>query len=208
MLAPVIEMKETHASERLHPDRTSIAVVYSVGLGLMAVLVGFVFHRQSTLKFIAETLVSKNEALAESALYDIFRAEVEYHRRSLNRSGTGMYWTADLAGLYTSGVLGSLSLARADVKPREPLPYEVEPYCGYYFVAMNKGPDGEDYQQVVDAASGKVHHASQFGFCAYPALYGVTGRHTFLLTDEEILMYVDYGGLPVMKCPPPRVAHE
>ena len=80
------------------------------------------------------------------------------------------------------------------------------PKAGYWFRAMrcdHSTVPSESYAQVTDgrAGLGPVHHPSRFGFCAYPARYGESGKLTFILNQRHAMYQKDTGGRPVLTWP-------
>src|SRR5207249_2688912 len=82
-------------------------------------------------------------------------------------------------------------LALADAAPLKPLGKKPVPYHGYYVIVMERDdsdcifPSEEYYKQDTDGKLGKVHNISRFGFCAFPASYGKTGRYTFIIKESN-----------------------
>ena len=52
---------------------------------------------------------------------------------------------------------------------------------------------------------GKVHNNAIFGFCTYPAEYGVTGLMTIILNEGNTLFKKDTQGQPVLEWPSDKV---
>jgi hypothetical protein len=94
-------------------------------------------------------------------------------------------------GLYFdgSGSLAPKRFAEAEVRPGNTKP---KPYHGYYFhVLTAQGPNaaGGPHQYVVKGA----HMMGGFGLVAWPAEYGVTGIHTFIVNQDGIVYEKDLG---------------
>jgi hypothetical protein len=52
----------------------------------------------------------------------------------------------------------------------------------------------ENLQLETDKTSGKVHHREKFGFCAFPAEFGVTGRTTFIVNQNNTILFERHNG--------------
>jgi len=77
-----------------------------------------------------------------------------------------------------------------------------------FFIALDEDDGLEGTQErsyKVDTGGtptmGKVHNTSKFGFCAYPAKYGVTGKFTFLVNENNTVFGADIGGKPMTHFP-------
>ena len=153
-------------------------------------------------------LRASNELAAMKALVSLTQAEADFRVNDLDGNGVKDFWTGDVAGLfrwkgidsrYRKGLpLIERALAEADAAPIDRLVPRPVPYHGYYFVAFRDAgkevdPEIRSYQQDTGGSPpmGKVHHLSKFAFCAYPAEYGVTGRRTFVI-DENNSPFISY----------------
>ena len=75
------------------------------------------------------------------------------------------------------------------------------PLNGYLFRALKTSPDGAPYVDPVAASApdgsslpgGSCTHAVRFGFCAWPARYGIDGVWTFFVTEEAVVWRRDLG---------------
>ena len=74
----------------------------------------------------------------------------------------------------------------SDIKPT--------PYQGYFLRAMLFDESGNAYNQVTAGVSAVVvANRNKFGFVAYPALYGETGRRTFIISQRGTVYHKDMG---------------
>jgi hypothetical protein len=154
--------------------RFALLAVLSIA-GALGIGVGW--HR------LREARIAENDAKAVEALHAFPAAEVRFRRED------GKFWTRDVAGL----PLLSPELAGAD--PSRP---GAKPWHGYWFVAMDQSEDGQTYRQ----GAGMDRHPSKFGFCAYPAKHGATGRSTFHVDEDGVVVKEDLGGKPRLSWPP------
>ncbi|GEM_PF-1229793 len=81
------------------------------------------------------------------------------------------------------------------------------PKAGYWYLAMKEdlqvtanGGDGT-YRQNTGVAKEAVYNTSRFGFCAFPAEYGKSGKKTFIINEGNTLFWKDTGGKPVENWP-------
>jgi len=106
----------------------------------------------------------------------------EYAQQIMSSPGqhNGLYWTGDSAPFVPRG------LAEADFSSSNP-----KPYHGYYFrVLKSQGTDavGGQHQYVV-----KDMMFGGFALVAWPAEYGVTGVHTFIVNQRGQVYEKDLG---------------
>jgi len=108
------------------------------------------------------------------------------------------FWCGDVAELYIRGKI-SREIAEADVNPLKPLVDHPKPYHGYYFVAMESGPDIRTGHGTI-SLKGNLLSTDTFGFCAYPA---TPGRKKKLRIASPIADYekVMDSGVPVLSWP-------
>jgi len=153
----------------------------------------------------ARERMARNERAATLALKSLATAEPDF--RSNDRDGNRVQdlWVADAAGLYVHGKLIDRSIAEADARPLVPMNPAPIPRSGYFFIAMefDGGESGSlaPYGQDTDGTGRKVHNPSAFAFCAYPAVYGVTGRNTFIISEGNTIFKYDTGGAPMIRWP-------
>jgi hypothetical protein len=123
-------------------------------------------------------------------------AEADFRANDRDGNGVQDFWTGDVAGLYERGLIEK-AVAMADLRPIHPLVPKPIPYHGYYFVVMQRDESEtppEILQVETDKKSGKVHHRSKFGFCAFPAKFGVTGRYTYILNENNTILRERHNG--------------
>lgn len=119
---------------------------------------------------------------------------LEYSPRLMSKPGRhdGLYWEGASEPLIPEG------LARAAWDGAQK--GEAKPYHGYYFRVLDgQGPD----------APGGAHHylvkdkmMGGFGLLAWPAEYGVTGIHTFIVNQEGLVYQKDIAPVPGKPSPP------
>lgn len=171
---------------------------------------------------------ASNERNASASLKTLCTAQYDFRANDRDGNGVNDFWTGDVAGLYTmtSAVtrgnkdgpikLIELSVALADAKPLErgaggensdlSAYGERSSKAGYLFQAMKR--DGSttpptEYGQNTGGAldQGEVHHASKFGFCAYPEEYGEGSMRTYIVNESNTLFWKDTDGEPVLEWP-------
>jgi hypothetical protein len=147
--------------------------------------------------------LASNEREASALLKTLTTAEAEFRAKDADHNGVPDFWTADVAGLRKYGLICQ-EVADADPFPLLPRSGGPIPCHGYYFAAMqwddSENPP-ENLRQDTDGKSGKVHHRSRFGFCAYPARYGVTGSNTFIINEDNSMFWRHTDGDPVLHWP-------
>jgi hypothetical protein len=105
------------------------------------------------------------------------------HLKVIDWAGQGL-WSKDVAELYRRGQ-ALREVGEADYAPITPLVDKPRPYHGYYFVAMEKGPD--DYPWA-------------FAFCAFPADPGVVGDVWLIYPGGHFRRKMQ-GGTPILRWP-------
>jgi len=165
-------------------------------LGLGAAAGAVWFHRHQQVRALM-----RNESNAVSALWTISTAEADFRANDRDWNGVHDFWTGDVAGLHTvTGrdgwpiqLLGQ-NIAAADARPLRPAAVAATPYHGYYFFALDADDSNPDevekiYRQDTGGKrpSGKVHHQQAFGFCAYPAVPGETGRYAYIINEYNTI---------------------
>lgn len=136
---------------------------------------------------LRESRRTRNEMEASNSLRILAAAEAEYRAKDRDGNGVPDFWTADVTGLYAAGLIDR-ALAEADSEPLVPLVPRPVPYKGYYFralVADNSDRFAGPYRQETDRKSGKVHHLTKFGFIAFPAEPGVTGKYMWIVNENN-----------------------
>jgi hypothetical protein len=159
-----------------------------------------------------------NERDAMATLKMLSAVEADFRANDRDWNHVNDFWTGDVAGLYyiKSHEKGNekeihlidRGVAEADGAPLKALVQSPIPYRGYVFIVLDEddtleGSDERIYRQDTggNPPMGKVHNTSKFGFCAYPAKYGVTGHHTFIVNENNTVFKLDIGGKPVRHWP-------
>lgn len=155
--------------------------------------------------------VEANERCASAALKSLASAEADFRANDRDGNRVTDFWTADVSGLYALEVNGkplaliAREVGEADATPNRTLPGGPKPHCGYYFIALERDesePGGPiSYKADTDGSGRRQRHTSKFGFCAYPAVYGKTGRLTYILNEGNTMFRGDFGGRPVLNWP-------
>ncbi len=144
-----------------------------------------------------------NERAASSALKELASAEADFRANDRDGNRVTDFWTGDVAGLHGFGLIPR-EIAEADAAPLEKLVPEPRPYRGYLFVALARD-DSETppvpLKQDTDKSGLKVRHTAKFGFCAYPAAYGRTGKPTFIINEGNTIFRKDIQGKPFAAWP-------
>ena len=173
---------------------------------------------------LLSSMRAANERSAATSLKTLSTAEADFRANDRDWNHVNDFWTADVAGLYTvkdqdgnSVKLIELSVALADGAPAEAggaggkLPALAgfgasKPKAGYWFRSMETNASTQPVEVLrVDTGGepkmGKVHNTSMFGYCAYPAEYGVSGVRTFILSENNTIFWKDTQGEPVLEWP-------
>ncbi len=146
-----------------------------------------------------------NERMAAAALKAITAAEADF--RSNDRDGNGIhdFWTADVAGLHDLTPPGSptpLRLIDPAIAAADPGRPGAKPYHGYWFVAIETDENGAPYRQdTAERGGAPRHNHSKFGFCAYPAEPGATGRAVFVVNEGNTIQRRTRKLGPVLRFP-------
>lgn len=141
--------------------------------------------------------IQENEKKAARWLTALAAAEADF-RENRPAPGTAKdYWVGDVAGLWHAGKLIVKELGEADAKPIRPMVPAAVPLDGYLFETLVGDASRmrpEPFREGAMLSRGPGHHPEKFGFCAYPAQYGVTGRSTFLINQDGKVISGDNGG--------------
>jgi hypothetical protein len=203
LLGGTLTNKRTLADAILLESRSNTGVSLSSGVGY----VGFVGGIAAAL-FIPRMAgggggTAQNEMIAEVSLQFIRNAEETFKNSDSDANGAADYWTRDVAGLHSlkdrSGqaiFLLDPQTAAADPDGAARYNLSVAPKNGYFYKMMVSDPDGEVYQKV----DGKTNKA-KYGVVAYPAVYGATGKFTFITSEAGKTWKKDTEGKPVDKWP-------
>jgi hypothetical protein len=155
-----------------------------------------------------------NERNAAMSLKSLASAEADFRANDRDWNKANDFWVADVSGLWRVIVkdgplrLIETAVALADARPAVPvdatgaLPSDPQTKlqlvgkaaakAGYSFAAMERYQD--ETGAFVKYDEGKGRNTSRFGFCAYPAEYGPTGKTTFVITEYNLLYRKDTGG--------------
>jgi hypothetical protein len=156
-----------------------------------------------------------NERAALLALLTIASAEADFRLNDRDANGVNDYWTADVAGLLYLGAptgpgrgesirLIPPEIAYADASIKGGPPGAPVPYHGYFLRSMEVDDQGNKYAQDTNGNAGasKTRNLSKFAFCAYPAAYRSSGKHTYIINESQAVYRMDTGGLGVPTWPP------
>lgn len=163
-----------------------------------------------------ESLLSRqipaNETSAITSLRTIISAEATWFQQDPDGNGIKDYWTYDVSCLHrmfradntTKLAFIAIDHAQADVNTAEAGDFGESPLIedwidipsgpksGYYFQAMELDETGEPYnQEEVGETKIKAANKTKFGFVAYPAEYGKTGRRTFIVNEQGAVYAID-----------------
>lgn len=154
-----------------------------------------------------------NERAAAATLKTIATAQVDFRSNDRDGNLVNDFWAADVSGLYRidTGVplkLIERSVATADGRPCVPTDKEgkahavkligldkASPKAGYWFAAVEKHEDEKGAATRYDAGNGR--NPARFGFCAWPAEHGITGRLSFIINEQYVVWKMNTGGKPV-----------
>ncbi|MBI4833542.1 MAG: DUF2950 family protein [Planctomycetes bacterium] len=154
-----------------------------------------------------------NETVAIGSLKAIHAGEATWRQTSMSGTGKTDYWTYDVSTLYrmlkggTPSAYITLDLAKADVNchPDDSIANGITqdwnvikstcgPKAGYWIKALKEYEPGKPYNQNFYAGTNVAcANDYRFGFCAFPAEYGVSGIRTFILNEQGIIYYKDLG---------------
>ena len=171
-------------------------------------------------KVIAQKLPIRrgsNEWDGSGALKQLASHEATWQKNDEDGNGIKDYYTYDVAGLRYHVNLDGTKLQYIDKRFADADPSVANwdstvkpfPYLGYYFIALKKDGDGNNYNQNLAARSTgpiiagetKIGNSTKYGFCAYPAEYDKTGIFTLIANQTGIRYYKDLGGKPIEQWP-------
>jgi hypothetical protein len=137
----------------------------------------------------AEERIESNERAAARALGQLALANADF--RAHDRDGNSLhdFWVRDVASL--PSIPPELALADAACGRL------ATPFSGYFFVAM-RFHEGDVPGSTATYAETPL---TAFGFCAYPAEYGVSGRKTLVVNEGHTVLSFDMGGRPLLRWP-------
>jgi len=152
--------------------------------------------------------MAANEKSAVALLKLLVSAEAIWRQQDPDGNGIKDYWTYDISCLHrmlradgtTKVAFIPSDYARADVNTAEFGDFGEsvgiedwsdlipEPKNGYYFQAMELDETGAPYSlEEVGETGIKAANKTKFGFVAYPAEYGQTGRQTFIVNEQGMI---------------------
>jgi hypothetical protein len=153
----------------------------------------------------AAAAVATNERAAVASLKSLVIAEMDFKKNDRDGNGLHDFWVGDVSSLYryTNASkeikLIDKTLADADVVPLKtqnlaPLKLEKPvPKAGYLFTVLSKYGDKEKTEAY---HAGGFRNEHKFGFAAYPAEYGKSGRATFVVGESGVIWKKDLAGKP------------
>jgi len=118
---------------------------------------------------------------------------LEYAQQIMSSPGKqdGLYWQGE-GSLVPAGFAEAESRIGPASKPK--------PYHGYYFhILKSQGPDAPEGRHTYVSKESMI---GGFGLVAWPAMYGVTGIHTFIVNQDGIVYERDLGR-PTSNLTPP-----
>ena len=149
--------------------------------------------------------VAANEKSAAMSMKTLAIAEADFRANDRDSNGLHDFWVGDVSGLYRYTInnkeikLIDKAIADADATPLKTpalsalkLP-QPAPKSGYLFAVL---PRYVDKDKPAAYHSGNGRNAQKFGFTAYPAEPGKSGRLTFLIGESNTLWEKDLGGKP------------
>jgi hypothetical protein len=139
---------------------------------------------------------ASNERNASASLKTICTAEADFRSNDRDDNRTNDFWVGDVRSLYYHRTGG------AEIKLIEPTVADAD--AGALSGAMPKPKAGYIAGGAVKrygADESKSRNFGKFGFVAYPADYPMTGRLTFLVTEENTIWKKDTMGEPVTVMP-------
>jgi hypothetical protein len=204
LLGTSLTNKRTLPDAILVESRSNTGVSVSSGVGYVALVAAVAVP-----VFVARAGggapggVAGNEMIAEVSLQFVRNAQETFKASDSDANGVADYWTRDVAGLHAlkdrSGqAIFLLDPATAAADPDGAPRYNlaVAPKNGYFYKMMVSDPDGEVYQK----DDGKTNKA-KYGVVAWPAVYGATGKFTFITSEAGKTWKKDTEGKPVDKWP-------
>jgi hypothetical protein len=135
--------------------------------------------------------VAGNELLAAVSLQLLRQAQETFKNSDSDRNGVADYWTRDVAGLWglkdAAGqpiFLVDPALAQSDPDGAERYGLGQNPRSGYHVKAMVTDADGEPYAKDDDKDGSAFTNKARWAVTAWPALYGGSGRMTFIVGQD------------------------
>jgi len=154
-------------------------------------------------------VMERSEAHAAACLKVLTVAEVDFRSNDRDANRINDFWTADVASLHSllapagaADLSYQIQLIEKELAEADGSRPDARPYRGYLFQAMETDENGNAYREETLPPGMKTKNMSKFGFCAYPAVYGRTGRWTYLVNEGNTIFRVDTEGKPVLRFPP------
>jgi hypothetical protein len=152
--------------------------------------------------------VAGNELLASVSLQLLKQAQETFKNSDSDRNGVADYWTRDVAGLWglkdAAGqpiFLVDPALAQSDPDGIGRYGLGASPRSGYHVKAMVTDADGEPYAKDEDKDGSAFTNKTRWAVTAWPALYGGSGRMTFIVGQDGKVWKKDTQGKPADRWP-------
>jgi len=173
-------------------------------------------HTMAQEKAESERIIEANEQLAISGLRTLVSTEATWRQMDAEGNDRQDFWTYDISCFYRmlqaggqKAMMIDLSLAQADASPAGPEVFgnkiftprggwKTQPKSGYLYKVLKLDEHGNPYNQN-KVGNTPAANDWRFGFCAFPAEYGVTGKRTFIINQAGMTYACDLG-------PPPEPA--
>lgn len=143
-----------------------------------------------------------NEAAAKAALKQLVSTQGVWRMTDSDRNGAQDYWTGDVAGFYYMTDANRAPLKYIDLSMALADRGNVEKYSkempsaqksGYWLHVLKQDEEGKAYSQDADGDGTANTNPSRYGFCAWPAEYGVGGLKTYIVNEEGVVYEKDLG---------------
>ena len=129
---------------------------------------------------------AENERTAIAVLKSLTTAEATFRREDIDGNEVQDFWTGDLKGLHDLiPVKGGdpIRLIPKEIAEADPTHPNAQPHFGYWFVPLDTDEEGNEYRQ----GKSRNRNPTKFGFCAYPAEFGVTGGFHFYVNEGNTI---------------------
>ena len=145
-------------------------------------------------------VIEENEQNARACLKALTVAETDFRSNDRDGNFANDFWTGDVASLYSlvppRGPSDPIVLIEKALADADGARSGAKPFCGYLFRVLQLDENGNPYRE---DKTGR--NPSKFGFCAYPAAYGRTGRWTYIVNEGNTVFAMDTKGTPVLRYP-------
>ena len=133
--------------------------------------------------YLAERQRVENEGYVWNFKFTFRGIQRDFFEKDLDGNKIHDFWTEDIAGLHRFGLIDR-AVAEADAQPVVPLVPKPIPWHGYFFKSLpGHGPPLPE-AQISDDQAGGGFRRKRFGFCAYPAEPGVTGKYIYIIDEN------------------------